>query len=444
MTKRNIFIGLGLLLVLGLGFFLYTFFQPEAVEAYQVQREDVIAALTVTGEVEAEKMIAISPPVQARIQNILIEEGDPVSPGQLLVVLDQEEARQRVEQAIAQRAQAQAALQNILQGTRAEEIARLQAQVQESQAQLSQFQAALEVARSELADATSNAQRLQPLFQEGAISAREYEQAVIQRQAAEAQVARAQAETVSARTRIVQSQESLRLAQAGATRPEIAEAQAARAAADEAVDIAQAQLRDTRILNKTNGVVVDKIQEVGELGVPGQAILRIATLDDLKITTFVEEVDLSRIQVGYTAIIVMDAYPDTPISAHVTRIGKEVNPENGTVEVELRITRMPEKPPSNFRLLPGMTVDANIVTKSLKNTLVIPATAIERVREQTMVYVFENSHLVRKPVQLQRISLEYYLVLEGLNKGDWIAMPITPDLLEKKRVRPVPAPATIP
>src|SRR5690348_15355119 len=94
----------------------------EPVPAIQLMAQDVTATLTVTGEVKGDISVALSPPVSAKITNILVDEGDTIYPGEELVQLETAPVRSQLSQAQSQAAQAQASYVHTLQGTRPEEI----------------------------------------------------------------------------------------------------------------------------------------------------------------------------------------------------------------------------------------------------------------------------------------------------------------------------------
>jgi multidrug resistance efflux pump len=437
MKKRWFLIGgiLAVLLTLGV---VALVSQSEAVPAIQLKWENVIATLTVTGEVRGNVTVDFSPPVTARITRLLVDEGDVIRPGQLLAQLDDAPVRDQLSQSEAQAAQAQAAYANVLQGTRPEQIAFQEARVREASRRISETRASLASAEAQAQQSVSNAQRMQNLYRQEFISAQELENAQTQVSVTTQEVHRLRANLNTQRSLHAQALSQLAQARNGPTQPEIREvaesARAARVAVQEVAD----QLANYRIVSNINGIVIQRVQDSGDLAAPGQVVLRAVKPETLQVFCSVEENDLAKVRVGAQAYIVFDALPETAIAAQIIRIGSRVNPENGAVEVRAVPSRTAWKKLSGIRYMPGMTADVNIITGRLKNALVLPATAVRNNNGTLSVYVFRNNRLVRQVIVAERLSVENYLIRSGLQAGDWVAATANDTLLGKKRVKPIP------
>lgn len=430
------------LLVIFAGF-LWMKFQPEPVPAYALERQDIVATLTVTGEVEARQQMDVTAPFNARIDDIPVREGDGVAAGQVLVVLEQDELRARLLEAQGRLGQAQAALQTLQQGTRPEEIARLRGLVQETRATIAQNEAALTAAEASLVDDQRNAQRLQRLYQEGAVSQRELETAETRLQNTRAEVSRLQASIQASQSRLRQTQAQLNQAIAGPLSSELNELRAARDAAAGSAEQIQAQLTNRIIRAVSRGVVTRRDLDPGDVVVAGSRILQVANRDTLELVADVQEADISRVRINALSYVVLDALPEQIMQGRVTQIGSEVNPENGTVDVRVQFnTQTGSEAP--LQVLPGMTADVNIVTERLQQALVVPAIAVEQTNGKHAVFLFKNGRVMRHPIRVRRISTEFFEVVEGLEPGDIVTREVRPRYLEGKRKRPElePLPAT--
>jgi HlyD family secretion protein len=413
-----------LLVVAGLAagvYFLGQRLQPEPVDAVVIRREDVVATLTVTGEVTARETMAVTAPANSRIERILVDEGERVVAGQPLVMLDQAQLAAQVREAQANLAQSQANLQQVLEGTRPEEIQRLQAQVRETQSQIAAEQAALTSAQATASEAQRQADRLRRLYTQGAISQEEFERAETRANTSRADVGRLQAAVQSARSRLAQTRQQLSQAQNGATQAEIAAARAAVEAAREGVAAIQQQYAEQVIRASMTGVVTERLQSPGDIVLPNNPILRIADRQTLEIVADVQESDLPRVAVGDRGIVVLDAEPDMPLEGRVTRVGSEVDPDNGTVDAIIQVPN-PNQALGGVRLLPGMTADVNLITDRLSQVIVVPAMSVVQENGESYVYKFQGDRIVLHPVRLKRISVEYYQVLGGLKPGDQIVL----------------------
>lgn len=428
---------IGSIIVVGLLIALAVSSQKEPVPAVQLQREDVVATLTVTGEVRADSAVNFSPPVTARITSITVDEGDVIKPGQLLVQLDTEQTREQLQQAEAQARQAQAAYANVRQGTRPEQIRLWEERYRESQLRIQQAQVTLQEAQARQTDAVNNAQRFENLFKQELVSDQEYDSAVLQAKIARRETDRLRTELSASRRQRDQIAAQLEEARRGPTHPELAQAAAAAQAAQANTQAIREHLADYQILSGMNGIVTERVQDPGDLAQPGQAVLKAANPATLQVVCQVEENDLAKLRVGDQAYVVLDALPETALEAKILRIGSQVNPTNGTVETRVVLSNGAFGKLKGIPLLPGMTADVNVITDHLKQALVLPATAIRTEGSQLVVYKFDQNRLVKQPIQAQRISMENYRILGGLQPGDWVAATANPKLSDKKNVKPV-------
>jgi len=90
------------------------------------------AALIISGTIEAHEIL-VGSKVGGRVAKVHVHEGDRVRPGQVLVELERDELEGRKAEAVATVAQSQAALDQLLAGSRPEEIARARAAAEAAQ-----------------------------------------------------------------------------------------------------------------------------------------------------------------------------------------------------------------------------------------------------------------------------------------------------------------------
>jgi len=148
---------------------------------------------------------------------------------------------------------------------------------------------------------------------------------------------------------------------------------------------AQVNLDYTVLRAPTDGVVLAKQKEVGEIAVPGGFagsgdLIRLANLSDIRAQVDVNEADLKRVRMGQNAQVIPDAYPDATYAAEVVKMYPQVDRQKGTLRVEVRVQR----PDGN--LLPDMSarvvflsdaqVDAD--TTEPETVVLVPAAAVQR------------------------------------------------------------------
>ncbi len=236
--------------------------------------------LTLYGDVDIREM---QPAFNASgpITRLLVQEGAAVKHGQLLATLDDTRAAAVLAQARAQMRSEHQVLAKLLAGSRPEEIAQAKASM-----------VALRVIAEN--DAVTY-RRLATLTATGA--------ATIQiRDDARAAVEAAHQQYEAARQAYI-------LAVKGPRVEDIAAARAAWQASVAAVALAQRQFDDTRLLASADGVVENRILEVGDMASPATPVFTIALPSPMWVRAYVPESDLGKISLGMRATVTTDSFP---------------------------------------------------------------------------------------------------------------------------------------
>ena len=256
-------------------------------------------------------IVSISGKIPGRITEVLVKEGEQVKAGQVVARIDSREVLAQKAQAIAAVAVAKAKYEELVAGSRPQEIGQARFGVNQARATVDQAQANLE-------NATKNYERMQALYHQGAISSSQID---------------------SARTAYNVAKEALRGSQEGknvagekldlsisGTREESirgAEAQLKQAqAALEAVTV----LGDyTTIISPVAGTVALKSINPGEVIAAGQPLFSIVDLQDVWLNTRIEETKLGKIKIGQKVEYTIDGYPGRHFEGEVYEIGSAAN-----------------------------------------------------------------------------------------------------------------------
>jgi RND family efflux transporter MFP subunit len=139
---------------------------------------------------------------------------------------------------------------------------------------------------------------------------------------------------------------------------EHAVAQATVHQAEAEVLLARVNLDYTKLTSPTDGIVLAKLKEVGEIAVPGGFLgagdlIRIANLDDLRGEVDINEVDFHHIHMTQPVEVAPDAYPDRKYAAQVVKIYPQANRQKGTLKVEVKLAK------ADAYLRPDMSVRIN-------------------------------------------------------------------------------------
>lgn len=173
----------------------------------------------------------------------------------------------------------------------------------------------------------------------------------------------------------------------------------------------QEQLAATKVLAPFDGTVYRTSYKRDELTEIGQPVLWLADLSQLRVRANVDQVDLGRVLIGQKMRISANAWPNREWSAVVSEVVPHVVvKENRSVSESLALVQ----PPTDG-LVPGMTVDVDIVVSDLDDVLQVPATAIRRSDGIPYVYVVAGEQAKRMPVQLGRQSTSAIEIVSGID-----------------------------
>ncbi|OYX65134.1 MAG: EmrA/EmrK family multidrug efflux transporter periplasmic adaptor subunit [Sphingomonadales bacterium 32-64-17] len=293
--RKKLFIGLGAaILVIGGGAYAYQHF----VASNYVETDNAYVGANVA---------QITPQVGAPVAEVLVDEAQHVKAGDVLVRLDDTDAKLAVAQAEAQLALTERKVRGLMatdSGLTAQ-IASRRADQARAEAQLASAQANLEKARVDL-------QRREALVQSGSVSAEEVTSARNAFAAANADVKAAQA----ARAQALANRESaigdrdankVMIANAGVdNNPEVLSARAE-------LDQARVNLARTVLRAPVDGVISQRKVQVGQLVQPGQALMSVVPLQAAYVDANFKEVQLADVRPGQHVKLTSDLFGDSVV-----------------------------------------------------------------------------------------------------------------------------------
>jgi HlyD family secretion protein len=260
-----------------------------------------------TGTVEV-RQLEVTPQVSARVVRVSKDEGEPVRPGDTLVVLTQSTTRADIAGQEARVRAAEASLREALAGPRQREIQRAQANLRAAEADVDRTARELE--------------RVRPLADKAVVSRQTLDDA---RAAAESAVARRDA----AREALQLLQEGTRPEQVQAARAEVASARAALAAV-------QAVAQDLVLTAPVDGIVISRNAEPGEQLAAGQSAMTLGESAAPFVRVYIPTRQLPRVRQGQHAVARLDGFPNRPIPGQVVAINPqaEFTPRVALTETE--------------------------------------------------------------------------------------------------------------
>jgi HlyD family secretion protein len=359
-------------------------------------RTDLEQHVVASGRVWVVTRVQVSAQIAGRVVAVRFVEGQRVRTGDLLVQLDEAEAKAAV-------AEARAAVRQA--AGRLEQVRRVGAVVTTEASR----QAATNLARAE-----ADLARAERLAAAGAISRVDLDEARRNVDIARARKTAADAERRAATPGGVES---------GIAASALVESQARLAGA-------QARLDQTRLVAPLDGVVLSRAVEPGDTVQPGSTLLEMAADAETQLVIEPDERNLAWIRVGQPARASADAFPDAIFDAAVSYIAPAIDPQRGSVEVRLRVP----DPPAFLR--PDMTVSVDLTVASKPGALAVPSDAIRGAATAApWVLVVEHGRIRRRAVTLGIRGEGHTEIASGLDAGAEVVTAAGVALADGQRVR---------
>ncbi len=276
-----------------------------------------------------------------RVTGLFVEEGDRVEKGRLLAKLETQRFELAVERADAQVKAQEQVVARLEAGTRIEEIRKAKADLKTAQAALD--------------DAETTYKRVSALVRRNATSEQNLDDA--------------EAAANSARAQLEASKAVLDLAVAGPRKEDIAQAKALLKRYEAELALAQRDLKDASLYAPADGVIQDRILEVGDMASPQKPVFTLALTDPLWVRAYISEPDLGKIQEGMKVVVETDSFPDKQYSGWIGFISptaeftpKAVETEEVRTKLVYQVRVFVDNPNGELRL--GMPVTARVQLKT--------------------------------------------------------------------------------
>jgi HlyD family secretion protein len=352
--------------------------------------QDLIKVNSTNGRVEPQHIFEAHAPEAAVVKNVYVHVGEKVHAGQLLVVLDDTDARAKLAAATAALRTAEAGYQGVESGGTHQEQLALSSNIVK--------------ARIDCDQATRDLDVIQKLAAKGA--------------AAPSEVAQAQQRWSLAKASLeaLQEQKTKPFAPVDLTRAHanVAEAQAAVAAATEVIARSHVRIPFAATVYSLSATRYGYLE-------PGAEILQAADLSQLQVRAYFDQPEIGDLKLNDPVSIVWDAKPDLKFHGRITRLPSDII-TYGTRTVGEVLVSVDD---SNGVLLPNTTVVVTVVTQSVRNALTVPREALHIEGGRDYVYVVSRDTLRRAPVEVGAINLTSVQIVSGLKEHTVVALGTT-------------------
>lgn len=244
-----------------------------------------------------------------RIESMLVEEGAQVKKGQLLATLKTETLKLNIAQSKANIARQEAAVERLHNGSRPQEVEQAEAQQREASASFE--------------NALLYKQRMDNLYNQSAISKQQLDDADAKFKAAKAALDNARA--------------AYNLAEVGPRAEDIKEAEAQLEGLRANLAQQEYNLEQSELKAPQDGVIRSRLLEPGDMASPQKAVYTL-TIDNKKwVRAYVSEKQLGLIHPGQKAKVIIDSFPNKPLSGEIGYISNVAEFTPKTVQTpELR------------------------------------------------------------------------------------------------------------
>jgi len=261
-----------------------------------VEKQDITTSVTATGTIEPVTSVDVGTQVSGIVSKLYVDYNSVVKAGQIIAELDRT---------------------NLL-------------------SDLASAEANLKSAQSDLDFQKANHERYKNLYDQGLISANDYEQA---------------------RLSYLRSQQTV-------------------AQQRESVKRARTNLSYATITSPIDGVVLSKEVEEGQTVASSfntPTLFKIAQdLTNMRVIADVDEADIGEVKEGQRVTFTVDAFPNDVFEGHVTQVRQQATTESNVVTYEVVISA----PNDDLKLKPGLTANVNIFTLELKDVLAVSSKAL--------------------------------------------------------------------
>jgi len=195
-----------------------------------------------------------------------------------------------------------------------------------------------------------------------------------------------------------------------------AEYKAARSAVSQAetmVDINQRRLDKTVIKAPFDGLVVQRLVEIGQNINIGDPVMAIADMARMRVKISVNEQDYVHLDKDDPVRVRVEAYPEAAFNGRVDKIGVKADPRTNTFEIEILVDN------PDLLLKAGLTATVSITVDEIRDAIMIPQDSVlfRDSRKEVFVMTDEDRAAVRE-VTLGRVDGSSVRILDGLGPGD--------------------------
>ncbi len=315
-----------------------------AVEVETAHKQDIYVENIFSGNVYADKDVYVMPKIVGKVEEVRVSVGDEVGKDDVLFILNEDDIQDQVDQA---RAAYNSALANY------------------------------ERTKEQIENAKDAFARTEELYEEGAVSKAEYDQA-----------------------KLAASDKSLQTVEAQVAQARVGYNQALGA------------LDNAEVKAPIGGTITSVNIEEGEYATNSSPSVVIMDMENVKIVVNVTENIINKIYTGKEVRVEIEA-AELKINAEIESVSDSANPQTGLYEVKIRV-------PNKNNIKAGMFASITIPTDIRENVIAVPAQAVLQKDGNTVIYTSEGDKAVENIVETGLDVGDRLEIITGVEEGEMV------------------------
>ncbi len=314
------------------------------VETSKVEKRDIIYKTSATGSISAKKDVSVVPKIGGKVEKVYVKVGQKVNKGEKLVKLEQDEINLRIKQA---------------------------------QAGLAAAKAGESLSISQFENAETNLDRIEKLYEEGAVSKQQLDQAKLQYDVSSTESAESQVKNAEA-----------------------------------ALEMAKYQLENSLIDSPINGIVTSVNIEEGEMASPGMPVVRVVNMDKVYLESAITEDQVNKLKEGQVVKVNIGAVSKDLIEGKITSVSPAADLQTKAYPIKIELNN------SDYIIKPGMFAEADLPLEHKKQVVAVPLSSVIERNEKQGVFIVNEGNAVFKEI-IKGIDDGIYIeIKKGLTEGD--------------------------
>lgn len=314
------------------------------VEIEKAQHKNISNVTTLSGRIYADKDVMILPKVPGKVTSLNVQIGDKVNKGKVLFTLEKKDIQKQVDQA---------------------KIA------------LDAAKTNYELSKEQIDNAKVNFERTKELYEQGAISQAQFEQA-----------------------KLGASDKSLEALQISVNQAQLAYDQAVEA------------LNNASVTAPIGGTISSVNIDVGEMASNAQPAITIVDMDNVYVQINITENLISGIQQNQEVTVVIPSAKEEEFTGKIDSISPVSDPRTQLYPIKIYI------PNTEHTIKPGMLAQVSLSTDTRENVVAVKSEAVVERNGESFIYIVEDNKAVEKKVKIGLDTGDYVEIIEGVKEGD--------------------------